>query len=117
MIENGVHREDCLVHLANDVEWTMPDGTFIKSMSMEKEGTFVAQHSHVYSHTSLLASGQVRVWKDGKEIADFQAPATIFIEAQCKHKFLSLTDNVVVYCIHNKHEAEIHEENSIKECV
>lgn len=98
-------RKNCLVHLPEDIEIVTPDGVFIKGMMMEKEGTIVAQHSHTYAHTSLVARGSVRVWSgidgDVKELGEFKAPAFVQILANVKHKFMSLEDNTAVYCIHN----------------
>jgi quercetin dioxygenase-like cupin family protein len=83
------------------VEFYTADGVGIKEMHIPKAGTYVPQHSHVYGHTSLLALGSVRVWQDDRLIGDFEAPKGIFIPAGVKHKFLSLVDETIVYCIHN----------------
>jgi len=117
--ENGIERENCRVHLRDDIEYTSEDGVFIKAMVLDKAGILVAQHSHEYSHTSLVGQGSVRVWKDEELLGDFKAPANVFIEARCKHKFLSLEDNTKVYCIHNVGigAVSIHEKNYLKEIV
>lgn len=95
-----------------EVEFCIQDGIFIKQMLLEKAGTFVPQHSHSYEHASMLASGSVRVWRDGVLLGDFKAPIPINIPAKCKHTFMSLEPNTVVYCIHRidrDGEVDIHE--------
>lgn len=96
-------RPDCLVHLPEDVQWTTPDGVFVKGMIMARRGTIVSQHAHEYAHTSLVAKGSVRVWVDGDEhkFKDYHAPDAIVVPALAMHKFQSLVDNTAVYCIHN----------------
>lgn len=95
-----------------EVEFSIQDGIFIKQMFMDKAGIMVPQHSHSYSHSSMLATGSVRVWRDGEIIGDFKAPIPIEIPAKCKHMFMSLEPNTVVYCIHRTDrtgEVDIHE--------
>lgn len=89
------------------VEMHMADDVFIKEMHIPKAGTYIPQHSHVYGHTSMLALGSIRVWKDGVFHGDFKAPAGLFIEAGTKHTFLSLVDETIVYCIHNTSRADL----------
>ena len=76
------------------------DGVFIKQMVLPAAGITVPQHAHTYAHTSMLAVGSVRVWKDGVLMGDFHAPTGITIEAKVKHTFLSLEPSII-YCIHN----------------
>lgn len=117
--ENGLERGSCIVHLKDDVEWTTPDGVFIKGVFMDKKFLLVAQHSHEYAHTSLLVKGSLRVWKDEVYVGDFCAPCTIDIEAKTKHRFLSLEEGTALYCIHNVSQTTgkvaIHEEHILKE--
>jgi quercetin dioxygenase-like cupin family protein len=82
-------------------EFVCTDGVFIKQMHLKTAGTYVAQHSHKYSHHSMLARGSVHVWKNEKFFAAYHAPCAILIEAGCKHTFMSLEDETIVYCIHN----------------
>lgn len=88
------------------VELHTADGLFIKQMYVAKAGTYIPQHSHAWDHTSMLATGSVRLWADGVLQGDFFAPAGILIEAGVKHLFLSLEDETTVYCIHNLHGEE-----------
>ena len=77
------------------------DGVFIKQMYLKDPGMLVPQHAHVYDHTSMVACGSVRMWKDAEWVADFKAPCPIFIEARIKHTFQSLEPGTLIYCIHN----------------
>jgi hypothetical protein len=77
------------------------DGVWIKSMVIPRAMTVLPQHAHVHDHTTLVTNGSVRVWQDGKELGDFEAPAGIFIRAGVKHLFVTLEDGTVIYCIHN----------------
>lgn len=84
-----------------DVEWCMADNVFIKQMAMANAGTLVRQHVHTFDHTSMVATGSVRIWKNGEEWKDVKAPMPIFIGRDTAHTFMSLEDNTVIYCIHN----------------
>jgi hypothetical protein len=81
-------------------EHTSADGVFIKQMLLKDAGTLVPQHAHVYDHTTMLATGSVRVWVEGVLKGDFQAPKPLFIKAKVKHTFQSLEPNTLLYCIH-----------------
>lgn len=94
------------------------DGIFIKQMHIKKEGTTVPQHSHKYDHVSMLARGSVHVWADGIHVGKHVAPHGIFIKAGVKHKFLSLEDDTIIYCVHNVARAgvpEVKEEHQLGE--
>lgn len=84
-----------------EVQWVTVDGIFIKQMLIAKAGSFVPQHSHAYDHTSMLATGGVRLWAGEKLIGEFLAPFPIEIKAGIKHRFETLEDNTLIYCIHN----------------
>lgn len=77
------------------------DDIFIKQLYIAKAGSLVPQHSHKYSHTTLLVKGSVRIWKDLEDLGVFYAPDTILIPAHTKHRFLTLEDDTLLYCIHN----------------
>jgi quercetin dioxygenase-like cupin family protein len=84
-----------------DWEHLSVDGIAIKQMYLKQAGTMVPQHAHRYDHTSMLATGSIRMWKEGQFIADFTAPCPIFIKRGIKHTFQSLEDHTLIYCIHN----------------
>lgn len=91
------------VQIPPGVEIHMADGIFIKQMHIPKKNTLVAQHSHAYDHTSMIARGSVRVWEDGALAGSYVAPTGILIKAGVMHTFQSMEDDTVVYCIHNLH--------------
>lgn len=99
-----------------EVDIMMADGIFIKQITVPNAMTLIPQHAHVYDHTSMIAVGAFRVWKDGALLGDIHAPTGLLIEAGAKHAFLSLTDGATLYCIHNVSrtgEMEIQEEHQI----
>lgn len=79
------------------------DDIFIKQLYLEKKGYVVPQHAHTYDHTSMLATGKLRVWCGDELMGDFTAPTGIFIKANKMHMMLALEDNTTTYCIHNTH--------------
>jgi quercetin dioxygenase-like cupin family protein len=87
-----------------DGEITTADGIFIKEIRAPRAGVMAAQHAHQWDHTTLLAVGAIRVWRDG--VADpqtYRGPHSLFIPAGVKHAFLIMADNTLLYCIHNLH--------------
>lgn len=76
------------------------DGVFIKMMHLKRMGMLVPQHAHQYAHTTLLAAGKLRVWREDVQMGDFEAPRSFWIEANVKHRFMSLVADTVAYCIH-----------------
>lgn len=92
-------------------------GIFAKAYTVPDAGTMLPQHSHVSPHVTALTAGSVRVWAEDAEIGTFTAPAFIKIEARVKHRFLTLTDNVALMCIHalDAEDVPIHAEHQIVE--
>ena len=84
-------------------EFHFADGVMVKQIPFRKAGIGRPGHSHTYDHTSMLATGALRVWEDGKLVGDFKAPTGIFIKAGVFHTFVALEDNTILYCIHNTH--------------
>ena len=102
------------------VQITTPDGLFVKSMCADKAGTIIGQHAHAWDHSTFIALGAVRAWKDGALLGDFTAPQFIFIPAHTKHRFETLEDGTIMWCIHNisrTGEVEIVEEHQLAEAV
>ncbi len=87
-------------------EIKMADGVFTKSMVVRKAGTLIPQHSHRYSHVSVLVRGSVRVVTDDDDLGVFEAPAGIVIAAGVKHLFETLVDDTIVLCVHDIGTAE-----------
>lgn len=88
------------------VEIHTADGVFIKQIHIPFAETIVPQHSHQYSHHSMLARGSVLFWSEDKEPVKYCAPTAIYIEARIKHTFMSLEPDTIFYCIHNLHGKE-----------
>lgn len=85
------------------IEFHLADDVMVKQLHLEKEGYVINQHAHTYDHTSMLATGKVRVFCDGKMVGDFTAPTGVFIKANAFHAILALEDNSILYCVHNTH--------------
>lgn len=93
------------------------DNVYIKQLFVKAKFTIIPQHSHKYSHTTLVAAGSVRVWADGVLQGDFVAPSHVLIAPKVKHTFQTLEPNTLMYCVHNVDrtgEVEIHEEHQLK---
>jgi hypothetical protein len=54
----------------------------------------------------MVVQGAVRVWRDEDLIGDFKAPAMIKIGAHALHRFLTLSDNTTIACLHNVDHAD-----------
>jgi quercetin dioxygenase-like cupin family protein len=100
--------------LSTDIH--LAGGLFIKHCIFAA-GTYIPQHAHSFDHWSIIATGAVRVWKDGNKMGDYAAPAGIVIEAHAKHMFLALEPMTTVLCVHRvgeDGEPEIHAEHEIE---
>jgi hypothetical protein len=84
-------------------------GIFAKTWAIQDRGTLLPQHSHRHPHISYIVSGVVRVWQDDEMLGDFVGPCAIKIPAQALHKFLTLSDGVVILCLHNADHIEADE--------
>ena len=87
-----------------DLRWA--DGVFGKTIALSHAGLVVPQHSHVYPHVSVLVRGKIRAWAGDNLLGDFEAPVGITIAALVKHKFLTLTEDVIILCVHDIGTAE-----------
>lgn len=76
---------------------------FIKQMHFVFAGDKEEGHAHLFDHTTLLASGKIRLTALGTS-TDFTAPHHIFIKAGVVHELEALEDNTVVHCIHGIRE-------------
>lgn len=84
-----------------DGEWTTADEVFVKLHHFPAAGSLVPQHVHKYDHTTVVATGAVKVWEDYRDKGIVTAPATILIRAGTRHLFKTLEDNTTILCIHN----------------
>lgn len=84
------------------VETTMAlfGGIFAKAYTVPDAGTLLPQHAHETPHVTALTAGSVRVWQNGEAMGDFTAPAFIKVAAHALHRFLTLSPNVGLMCIH-----------------
>ena len=90
-------------------------GVFIKTWTVRDRGTLLPQHSHEFPHISYIVSGAVRIWREDEQPRDFVGPCPVKVPALAKHKFLTLSDNVVILCIHNADHADPDGEPAIAE--
>lgn len=104
-----MHSEPILVELphnpADDPQdfFYEEDGIFVKVIPFRVAGIGRVGHKHTYDHTSFVAAGALRWWKDGVDQGIVRAPMGIRIEAGCFHKFVAVADNSVLMCVHNTH--------------
>lgn len=86
---------------------TLYAGIFCKTWHVADRSTLLPQHAHEHPHITLLMSGAIRVWYGDADVAfDYYAPHMLRIAACTKHRFLTLTDNVGLACIHSVGEAD-----------
>jgi quercetin dioxygenase-like cupin family protein len=85
----------------NYVEFAEVDDIWVRAYSVAKTNTVLSQHVHAHDHITLVSSGSIEAWQDGKSIGVFEAPSVVKIPAGKKHAFLALTDNVILCCLHN----------------
>ena len=79
------------------------DKLYAKEMRIPAD-TVILNHTHSFSHLSVLAQGQVAVLR-GQEIDIVNAPACIEIRAGLTHGVKAITD-CVWFCIHATDEKD-----------
>lgn len=97
------------------IEFAEVDGMWVRAYTLAKAHTVAAQHVHAHDHITLLASGSVKFWQDGVEVAQYDAPAVITVPANKRHAFQATTDNVVLCCLHNLRGTGLEEPDAIHE--
>lgn len=90
-------------------------GIFAKTWTVPDRGTLLPQHAHEFSHISYIVSGVVRIWCDDESLGDFVGPCAVRIPARRLHRFLTLSDDVTILCIHNADHADADGEPAIAE--
>lgn len=85
----------------NGYEVTTADGIWVKRYTFPAAGSIVAQHAHVWDHTTLIATGAVYLWKDGALDGRHDAPCCLLIKAGIKHTFQTIENDTTVLCLHN----------------
>ena len=95
--ENPAYKEAKLDY----IEFAEVDDIWVRSYSVAKAKSVIAQHVHAHDHITLVSRGAVEAWQDGESIGTYVAPSLITIPAGKKHAFMALTDDVVLCCLHN----------------
>lgn len=72
---------------------------FTRMMIFKKKGDIEQGHTHEFDHVTLLSSGALKIYANGKE-KEFIAPQFIYIRKNVEHKLEALEDNTVAACIH-----------------
>jgi hypothetical protein len=86
---------------------TLYAGIYCKTYRVPDAFSLMPQHAHEHDHLTLLMSGAIRVWYGDTDVGfDYYAPHTLKIAAHTKHRFLTLTGNVTLACIHSVGEAD-----------
>ena len=100
----------------DEVSIAISDGMFVKGYRIKKAGTYLPQHSHKWSHVTLVCHGSIRAWVDGEYLGVFTAMKALAIPANTKHLFEGMEDGTTLACIHNisrTGEIEIADEHQI----
>lgn len=87
-------------YMPTETHYEMADGVVVVSNLFKKSGAFLPQHSHEYDHTSFVAHGRVKIWRDGEYLGEFGKGQFIVIKAHTKHVHQALEDGTDVLCIH-----------------
>lgn len=87
------------------VEIREADGIYLRQITIPKAGSLIPQHAHKYAHLTMLVRGEVYVgYADTLE--HHKAPAAIHIRKDTKHTFLSVTNDVELWCVHSLHGSQ-----------
>ncbi|HEV2097706.1 MAG TPA: hypothetical protein VGR45_02135 [Stellaceae bacterium] len=82
------------------VEIREADGIYLRQITIPQAGSLIPQHAHKYDHLTMLVKGEIYVaYADQCEW--HKAPAAIHIRKDTKHTFLSVTNDVEIWCVHN----------------
>ena len=84
---------------AEMAEFYIDDWLFVGTIPL-KAGFLAGQHVHEYDHPTFVAHGTIRVWVNDEDRGEVTAPGHVTIKAGERHKFLAVTDAVIL-CIHN----------------
>lgn len=75
------------------------EGIGIRSTVLKKAMDCVGQHAHPHAHATLVGSGAVRLWVDGKFLGDFYRGQAIGVKAHHTHIFQALEDDTLLACL------------------
>ena len=90
-----------------EVTHFMPDdgsGVYVKGLLIPA-GKVVLNHSHTFTHKSILASGEVSICYGGGEVRSVTGPAVLTIEHGVQHEVTAVTD-ANWFCIHASTETD-----------
>lgn len=85
--------------------FTCVSNLWLRQMVFKNKGDANEGHSHNYDHVTLLTTGSVRVYVDGKS-SDFTAPQMIYIKQGKIHNIEALEDNTIAFCVHALRDRE-----------
>lgn len=94
-------RDDFIVERIEEV-----CGLYFRSVLLPHANMTIPQHIHDHDHATLVCSGKVRAWADGKHMGDFEAGQAMHIKALVAHFFCSLEPNTRLCCVHDIASAE-----------
>ena len=89
------------------IEFAEADDIWVRAYTLDNKNSVAVQHVHEHDHITLVARGEVSYWEDGAEVSRHTAPALLTVQAGKKHAFVSLTDDVVLCCLHNLRGTEM----------
>ena len=84
-------------------------GIYALTWTVQDRGTLLPQHAHEHPHISMIVAGKVHAWRGDDYLGVYTAPAMIRIAAHTLHRFETITNNVVIACIHNADHLEADE--------
>ena len=82
------------------VKQSLVSNLWCRQLEFHKKGDEYEGHKHTFDHQHLLAVGSVRVRIGDDVVADYDAPAFIFIEKDSVHSIESLSEYALGYCVH-----------------
>ncbi len=83
------------------IEFAEADDIWVRAYTIDNKNSVAVQHMHEHDHITLVARGEVSYWEDGAEVSRHVTTALLTVQAGKKHAFVSLTDDVVLCCLHN----------------
>lgn len=87
--------------VADFIEFADADDIWIRFYTIPQADYAVPQHAHVHDHITLLCNGIVRLYRNDELVDTLVAPKSILIKAGVKHRFETVTPNVLFACVHN----------------
>lgn len=89
-----------------DIMFETADDVFVKQIHLPRKNMMYPQHSHKWDHSTLLLRGSIVLWIGDKPGLYYKAPTIMFIAKGIEHRFQTLEDDCLVYCVHNLRGAD-----------